>query len=75
MCERTGGAQAKAFSCVTGGKIFMCGGKHENTWLDRYFKDQENRRKKQREDKKTSASKCRLKIRGKESFKPRRREA
>mmetsp|Transcript_95910 Transcript_95910/g.117547 ORF Transcript_95910/g.117547 Transcript_95910/m.117547 type:complete len:136 (-) Transcript_95910:138-545(-) len=25
----------------TGGREFMCGGKHENMWLDRYFKDQE----------------------------------
>ncbi|CAJ1334560.1 unnamed protein product, partial [Effrenium voratum] len=25
----------------TGGTEFMCGGKHENVWLDRYFKGEE----------------------------------
>ncbi|CAK9033597.1 unnamed protein product [Durusdinium trenchii] len=25
----------------TGGKFYMCGGKHENLWLDRFFKNQE----------------------------------
>mmetsp|Transcript_95867 Transcript_95867/g.133068 ORF Transcript_95867/g.133068 Transcript_95867/m.133068 type:complete len:137 (+) Transcript_95867:100-510(+) len=27
----------------TGGRQFMCGGKHENMWLDRYFKEQEEK--------------------------------
>lgn len=28
---------------LAGGRQFMCGGKHENMWLDRYFKEQDPR--------------------------------
>lgn len=52
MCERTGRAQRKAVYALKGGKIFMCGGKHENTWLDRYYKDQEHRKTKEKRKRK-----------------------